>query len=122
MNEPMPQNGKNRFDRALGALFGLPDVLSTPPTTIRATLPMVGMAQTFIVQTYRQREQGDTIFLEHVDETGSTRLVIPPAVTRVIARQREALTGRSRRKAAQAAADDRKAKGIKPAFLKGKAT
>lgn len=118
-----PAAPPDRFDRMLGALFGLPDVLSTPPTTVRAVTPMIGSAQTFIIQTYRQRDgdkSGDTVFLEHVDERGSTRLVIPPAVTKVIARQRDALTDRSRRRGAQAAADDRKSRGIQPAFLKAR--
>lgn len=110
----------DRFDRAIGSLTGLPDVINTPATTVRSVSPLVGSAQTFIVQTFRQRENGDTVFLEHVDERGSTRLVIPPGVTKVIARQRDALTTRARKRGAKAAADDRKARGITPAFLKKK--
>jgi len=109
-----------KFDRALGALVGIPDVIHTSATTVRTVAPLVGSAQTFIVQTYRQKESGDTVFLEYVDEEGNVRMVIPPAVTKVIARQRDALNARSRSKGAQAAAADRKARGIKPAFLKKK--
>jgi hypothetical protein len=115
----------NKFDRALGALVGIPDVLHTAPTTVRASSPLIGSAQTFIVQTYRQRQSdeksGDIVFLEYVDQDETVRLVIPPTVTAVIARQRDALTARSRSKAAQAVAADRKARGIKPGFLKRKA-
>lgn len=113
----------DKFDRALGALVGIPDVIHTAPTTVRATTPIVGSAQTFIVQTFRQRDEdksGDTVFLEYVDERGTVRIVIPPAVTKVIARQRDALTDRARSKAAKAVAEDRKARGIKPGFMKGK--
>jgi hypothetical protein len=110
----------DRFDRAISSLVGLRDVLNTPPATIRNTSPLAGGAQTFIVQTFRQRESGDTVFLEYVDDRGSTRIVIPPTVTKTIARQRDALTDRARRKAAKAAAEDRKARGIRPGFLKSK--
>lgn len=110
------------FDRKMGALFGVPDMLSTKATTVRAVTPLVGDAQTFIVQTYRHLEMGDTVFLEYVDEAGSIRLVLPPEVTRTIARQRAALTGRARSRGAKAAADDRKARGILPGFAKKRNT
>jgi hypothetical protein len=118
---PDERERKDRFDRIIGSLHGLPDVMSTKPTTVRAVMPLIGMAQTFIVQTYRQRDgdkTSETVFLEYVDEAGSVRMVIPPAVTKVIARQHEALTTRTKLRGAQAAAETRKALGIKPAFLK----
>lgn len=125
MSEQVPY--RDRFDRAIGALDGIPDVLKTAPTTLRAVTPLVGSAQTFIVQTFRQKDGGEdggparfTVFLEHVDEHGSTRLVIPPVVTAAIARQRDALTDRARSKAAKATAADRKARGIQPGFMKKK--
>jgi hypothetical protein len=117
--------GPDKFDRMLGALQGLPDVLSTKPSTIVATLPLIGRAQTFIVSTYRQREQGETIFLQYVDESGAIRLVIPPEVAELIARQREALAGRARKQNGKAQAPrlrqmaaERQARGELPAFLK----
>lgn len=110
----------DKFDRALGALVGIPDVIHTAPTTVRAAMPLIGTAQTFIIQTYRHRESGETVFLEYVDEKGTVRIVIPPAVTKVIHRQHDSLSGRARSKAAKAAADDRKARGIQPGFMKGK--
>lgn len=73
--------------------------------------------EVFIVQTYRQRERGDTIFLEVVGVGGAVRLVIPPAVSNTIARQRDALTARSRSQTAKAVAADRKARGIEPGFM-----
>lgn len=104
------------FDRILGSLEGLPDVTDVKPTTIRVTTPLLGKAQTFILQTIRQKDVGDFVFLEYVDADGSTRLVIPPKVTEAIARQRDALTGRVRSKSAKATAADRKARGLKPGF------
>jgi len=110
----------SEFDRLVGALEGLPDVVKSKPTTVRAMLPLIGIAKSFIVQTYRQRDKGDTIFLETLGNEGSIRLAIPPQVADAIARQREALTGKSRSKAAKAVAADRKARGEQPAFLVNK--
>lgn len=105
------------FDRLIGALEGLPDVVKSKPSTIRAMLPLIGIARSFIVQTYRQRDKGDTIFLETVGGEGTIRLAIPPQVADAIARQREALTGKVRSKVARQTMADRMARGEKPAFL-----
>lgn len=110
----------DEFDRLIGGLDGLPDVVHTKLATVRALVPLLGSAQTFTIQTYRQRETGDTIFLECVSGKGSFRLAIPPAVTEVFARQREALTAKSRSKAAKARAADLKQRGIEPGFLRRK--
>jgi len=109
------------FDRAIGVLHGLPDV-SQSNVAVRRVVPLLGVGGTelYVVQTYRQKDQGDTIFLEHVSETGTVRLVIPPQVSAVIARQREQLTAKTRSKAAKAVAQARKERGEVPAFLKSK--
>jgi hypothetical protein len=107
----------SEFDRLVGALEGLPDVTKSKPSTIRAMLPLVGIARSYILQTYRQRDKGDTIFLETIGSEGSIRIAIPPQVADAIARQRESLTGKVRSKAAKATAAERKRQGIKPAFL-----
>ena len=111
------------FDRTIGVLHGLPDVTHTKVAVTRV-VPLLGVGgtQLYVVQTYRQKEQGDTIFLEHVSETGTVRLVIPPQVSAVIARQREQLTAKTRSKAAKAVAQARKERGEIPAFLKSKRT
>jgi hypothetical protein len=106
------------FDRILRSLHGLPDTVHTKPTTIRTLTAVLELAQTFIVQTYRHKENGDTIFIEYIGTEGSLRLAIPPAVAECIARQRDALTGKNRRASAKASAAARKAKGIKPAFMR----
>jgi hypothetical protein len=109
------------FDRTIGLLHGLPDVTEVKTSVTRVVPPFgVGGTQLYVVQTYRQKEQGDTIFLEHVSETGTVRLVIPPQVSAVIARQREQLTAKTRSKAAKAVAQERKERGEIPAFLKSK--
>jgi hypothetical protein len=110
----------DKFDRILGALTDLPDVTRTKPSTIVAHSAIVGAAQTFIIQTLRQKDQGDTIFLQYVDDAGSVRLAIPPGVADAIARQREALTTKVRKRVGKESAAARKARGEKPAFLNGK--
>lgn len=107
MSDQMP----DPYDRLLGALDGLPDVVSTRPSTVRTVVPILGHSQTYIVQSYRQVGRGDTIFLEMVGREGSLRLAIPAAVADLIARQRDALTAKARSKAARAVAQERKERG-----------
>jgi hypothetical protein len=124
MNTSVDQNTSGNmpdpYDRAIGALHGLPDVVSTKPTTIQTVAPLVGHTQTFIVQTYRQDGQGDTIFLQSVGRDGTTRLVIPAKVADAIARQRESLTTKVRKKVAKRVAQERKDAGIVPFAKKRK--
>lgn len=111
--------GPDNFDRLIGALDGLPDVTRVKASTIRVIPPLgVGGAQTYIIQTYRQKEQGDMIFIEHVSEAGTVRMVIPAQVSNAIARQRDQLTSKVRSKASKAAAQDRKDRGELPGFMK----
>ena len=111
----------DHFDRLMGALHGLPDVIHAKATTIRVVPPLgVGGAQLYVVQTYRQKDQGDVIFLEHVSDHGTTRLAIPPQVSNAIARQRDQLTTKTRSKAAKAVAEGRKQRGELPGFMKRK--
>lgn len=97
---------------------GLPDVVKTLPRTVRAKTKVLELTQTFIVQTYRQRDEGDTIFVEYIGKDGSLRITLPPVVADAIARQYDALTGKARSRAAKALADERKAKGIVPGFMR----
>lgn len=108
------------FDRTMRALHGLPDVAHTKATTIRTMHPVLELAQTFIVQTYRHRENGDTIFVEYASTEGLVRIALPPAVADTIARQRDALSTKNRKQSARAEAARRKAQGILPGFLKKK--
>jgi hypothetical protein len=107
----------DNFDRVIGALAGLPDVAHTKPSTVVSATPLIGETQTFIVQTYRRREEGDTIFLQVIEAGRSLRLVIPAKAADAIARQREALTAQVRKKIGRESAAARAAKGIPPAFL-----
>ncbi len=115
-------NMPDEFDRLLGLLDGLNGVTRTKGSTITVVPPMgVGGSRTFIVQTYRQRDEHadggrsrDTIFLQMGSGKEFVRLAIPAEVADVIARQREALTTITRKRVGKALAADRKAAGITP--------
>lgn len=113
----MEQDQRCNFDRLLAGLTGLPDVTEAGPSTVRS-VDFIGTNQTFIVTTYRQSERGDTIFLEAVGSDGHFRLVIPPKVADAIARQRDALTTKVRRKLGRRSAQARKDRGEQPAFIR----
>lgn len=104
------------FDRTVRGLDGLPDVIKTKATTVRAFSQVLELTQTFIIQTYRQKDQGDTVLIEYIGAAGSFRIALPPVVAEIIARQYDALSGKSRRRAAKASAALRKAQGIVPNF------
>jgi hypothetical protein len=108
----------DKFDRMMGGLANLPDVTHTKPSTVVCVSPIIGATQTFILQTFRQREVGDTVFLQYVDDGGSIRIAIPPSAADAIARQRDSLTAKVRRNVGKAQAAARKARGEKPGFMK----
>lgn len=110
----------NVFDHTLRSLHGIPDSTHTKATTVRTMTPVLELAQTFIVQTYRHKERGDFVFVEYVSSEGTMRIALPPAVCDVIARQRDALTTKNRKASAKATAQLRKAQGILPGFMKKK--
>ena len=112
MNDPITV--VSEFDRLVGALEGLPDVHKSKPSTVRAYQPLIGIARSYIVQTYRQKDKGDTIFLETVGNEGAIRISIPPQVADAIARQREALSTMARRKIGKESMRQRMAEGWKP--------
>jgi hypothetical protein len=119
------------YERALGSLDGLPGVLNTKPATIQIVTPVVGTAHTYMVRTFRQQhhtEDADspnppafTVFVEHSSrEYGLRRIVLPARVADLIARQRDALTAQARSRTARRLAQERIARGDRPAFLKAR--
>ncbi len=118
--QQQPYRTVDKFDRTMGALANLPDVAHTAPSTIVAVNPLIGATQTFILQTFRQRDVGDTVFLQYVDDEGRIRLVIPPKAAEAIARQHEALTKKIRKRVAKERAQAAKARGEVPGFMRKK--
>src|SRR5262245_22550961 len=126
-----PTESVDPFDRKMWSLHDLPDVVRSKAITLVIPSQEHIGTDTFIVQTYRQRRsqekaekkgananEGDWIFLQHVIGNEARRIAIPPSVADCIARQREGLTTKARRKAGKEQAEERKRLGIVPAFLK----
>ncbi len=111
-------NTVTKFDRVRGGLEGV--ALFTRPSTVKNVQIITGKAETFVVETARHEELGDTIFIECMDEDGVTRLALPPKVAKAIASQRDSLTARRRSRAAKAKAQARKDRGELPGFMKNK--
>lgn len=109
------------YDRMMGQLDGLPGHLRSKPVTLRTIAPVVGVAQTFIVQTFQQREtragkdgkettvSQHSVFIEYFGPEGVIRLALPPVVSDQIHRQREDLITRARKRAARQAVETRRA-------------
>lgn len=106
----------SKFDRAVAGLQG-GNNLAAKATTIEHVDPIIGEAETFIVQTIRDAE-GDHVIVKFVDKDGVKRLILPPKVVSTIARQRDALTARSRSNVAKATAKARMDRGELPGFMK----
>ena len=106
------------FDRKIGSLDGRPDVVKTAPSTQRVTEVLIGGAS-YIIQTFREGDAWDWIFVERISGEGHIRLVLPPKVANCIARQRKSVTHMRKSKAATRTAQERKDAGIVP-FVKTK--
>lgn len=112
------------FDYEHGQLHGLPGVTSTKQSTVQATNGLTETA-TWIVQTFRKRDVAaeaagervaakDTIFVQFIGKGNrALRLVIPPPVADLIARQRDQLSTINRRKGAKQAVATRLERGQK---------
>lgn len=114
------QDSDNTIGKYARLYAGMRDVcLRTKPSTIK-TVDLIGRAETFIVETMRHAEKGDYIFIECMDETGLTRVALPPKVAAAISSQRDSLTARRRSIASKALAQARKDRGEVPAFMRKK--
>ncbi len=115
------------YDRAYGQMEGFPH---TRPSTITAGNAMgVGGVRSYIIETFRPPDMGDSLFIQITGPEGLQRIHLPAKVTAVIARQSNAMQvaaderarkARSVAGKARAAAD--KAAGIQPGFMRGKKT
>lgn len=112
----MNDNTVSKYDRVRGGLEGV--ALFTKPSTVKNVQIISGKSETFVIETARHEELGDTIFIECMDEDGVTRLALPPRVANAIASQRDSLTARRRSRASKAVAQARKDRGEVPGFMK----
>jgi hypothetical protein len=93
--EEQQNTQRQRFDRVMGTLHGLPGVRESRPATVMQTIPILNETTTAVVQTYRTEDDGYVIFVQVVDAIGHMRIVLPDKVARAIYRQRDSLVDRS---------------------------
>jgi len=106
------------FDRLLSDMIGLPNGAHTQPSVIQA-IDFYGNTTSYMIQTVRS-EEGITCFVTQVNAAGSVRYILPERVLATLDRQRAAITTKIRRRHGQRIAEERKAAGIQPGFLKKK--
>ena len=104
------------FDRLLSGLVGLPNGAHTQPAVVQ-DIDFYGVTTSYMIQSVRT-ENGVTAFITQVNAQGSSRTILPPAVLAVIDRQRSSITTKLRRRHGKRIAEERKAKGLQPGFMK----
>lgn len=110
----------SKYDRTYGGQK-MGQALFTRPSTVKNVEPMTGRTETFVIQTSRHEEMGEYIFIECMDETGVTRVALPPKAVAAIASQHESLTTRRRSITGKRLAQERKDRGELPGFMRKKA-
>lgn len=121
MNDERQMNSTDRipggvdfFDFMLATARDNPESTQTRTATLRTAVPILGAVETFTVQTFRIPDgpnAGDWGFVERINAQSVARVVLPPAVTAALARQRDTLTATGRSKRGKAAAQARKDAG-----------
>lgn len=104
------------FDNLLSRLVGLPNGAHAQPTVVQH-IDFYGNTTSYMIQTVRT-DEGATAFVTQVNAQGSARFILPPHVLAVIDRQRDALTAKIRRRHGKRIAEERKAAGLQPGFMK----
>jgi len=115
----------DEYDKTLDDLARARGTLSTRPAPIQA-VPLFGLggSKTYIVRSFRTavpdaRDETKSkpqfyVTLQVTGREGTVRLVLPPKVADLIARQRDSLTSQARKRLAKAQAKTRQAKGFVP--------
>ena len=124
----------DEFDRTVRRFEGLQDAVKAGPSNERILSAIINLSQDWTVTTYREKvvrrnsrgeskvAMEDTILLTKGEGSVFTRLVIPPKIAAIIARQYDAVSGKNRKRAARETYENRVAAGDDPAerLRKGK--
>jgi hypothetical protein len=113
--EPEMTLPRDEYSVALREASGHPEAVTKQ--SIVELIDQYGNCTTWVIKTIR-RDGRETVFLQKNDAAGGGRWVLPPKVTEALARQRDGASVTNRRQKASRVAADRKALGIRPAFLK----
>ena len=108
----------DEFDRMLSRLVGLPNGAHSAPTVVQS-IDFYGHTTSFIIQSAKT-DEGVTTFVTQVNANGSVRYILPGNVLATIDRQRSSLTHKVRSRHGKRIAEERKAAGKLPGFMKGK--
>lgn len=108
---------RDEFSSTLRSLESHPEAVIK--TSIVQQSDFYGNVITWVVRTARH-DGKTTVLLERGRADGGDRFVLPPDVVAAISRQHEAAVAVNRRRGARKGAATREAKGIRPAFLKGR--
>jgi hypothetical protein len=116
---------KSRYDLVMAKLDGAQGVVRSKEATVR-TMPMWGIeggSELWVIQTVRQvipgdegepAETGEFAFIDYLGSEGQVRLVLPPEVTAVLYRQRDAVSVKHRRISSKATMRARMEAGYRP--------
>ena len=102
------------FDMVRGGMDMRNEATKTRVATIQNVDPLVGNVSTYIIETVRVRDEGDWAFIQVATKDGNVRVGLPPKPTKTLARQRESLTTKVRKRIGRQQAAERKAQGIEP--------
>jgi len=110
MNDSTPERTlpRDAFSTALRTLTANPGAVRTSSKV--DLVDLYGNSETWIVDTFRV-EGGETVLLQRIDGNGGLRLVLPPAVTEALTRQRDRATTVNRKRGARRAMETRIARG-----------
>lgn len=109
-------NEKDVYDLVMAKIDGAQGVVRSKEATIRA-MPLWGIEggmELWVVQTIRVVGKGEYVFLDNVSAKGGSRLVLSPAVTAAIYRQRDSVSDKHRSSSARAVMAERMAQGYVP--------
>jgi hypothetical protein len=117
-HRPTESITKDPYDRLLSSMIGLPNGAHTQPSVVQH-IDFYGNATSYMLQTVRS-DEGVVAFITQVTAHGSVRYMLPQSVLAVIDRQRDSVTTQIRRRHGRRIAEERKAAGIVPGFMKAK--
>jgi hypothetical protein len=105
---PIPQD---LFSRELRSLRDNPGAISSSSTI--DTQDFYGNAATWVLETFRTEDGTETVFVQRNDAQGGQRWVLPSKVAAALARHRDQLGARARRRAGHRLVALRKERGDK---------
>jgi len=107
---------KDEFDKMLDSLIGLPNGAHTKLTAVQYR-DFYGHTTIYNIQSVKT-EEGVTTFVWQADAEETVRYILPTKVLASIDRQRASLTKQVRSRHGKRIAEERKAQGLQPGFLK----